>query len=118
VSPYYPAGTVFVAVVDPGVGTNRKGDSGEVQEGAVFCAADNGLISPVIDRDGLDSAREITNKSWMIGGRHLVDVPRAGHFFAGWGASGSGWELHAGRARSAATCPADTKDRHCDRQGA
>jgi len=49
VSPYYPAGTVFVAVVDPGVGTNRKAIVGEVQEGQYFVLPDNGLISPVID---------------------------------------------------------------------
>jgi len=91
VSPYYPAGTVFVAVVDPGVGTNRKAIVVKSKKGQYFVLPDNGLISPVIDRDGLDSAREITNKSWMIGdaisstfhGRDIFS-PVGAHLAAGW----------------------------------
>ena len=29
-------------------------------------APDNGVLTPTLDRDGLDSAREITNQNWMI----------------------------------------------------
>ena len=91
VSPYYPAGTVFVAVVDPGVGTNRKAIVVKSKKGQYFVLPDNGLISPVIDRDGLDSAREITNTSWMIGeaisstfhGRDIFS-PVGAHLAAGW----------------------------------
>ena len=91
VSPYYPAGTVFVAVVDPGVGTNRKAVVVKSKKGQYFVLPDNGLISPVIDRDGLDSAREITNTSWMIGeaisstfhGRDIFS-PVGAHLAAGW----------------------------------
>ena len=67
VSPYYPAGTVFVAVIDPGVGTTRRAVVVKTKKSQYFVLPDNGLISPVVDRDGLDSAREITNTSWMIG---------------------------------------------------
>src|SRR6266436_1219260 len=66
VSPYYPAGAVFVAVVDPGVGTSRKPMVVKSKKGQYFVLPDNGLVTPVIDRDGLDSAREITNPTWMI----------------------------------------------------
>src|SRR2546422_10456585 len=66
VSPYYPAGTVFVAVVDPGVGTSRKAVVVKSKKGQYFVLPDNGLVTPVLDRDGLDSAREITNPDWMI----------------------------------------------------
>jgi S-adenosyl-L-methionine hydrolase (adenosine-forming) len=66
VSPYYPAGTVFLVVVDPGVGTSRKAVVVKSKKGQYFVLPDNGLITPVIDRDGLDSAREITNTDWMI----------------------------------------------------
>src|SRR5271165_1694379 len=91
VSPYYPAGTVFVAVVDPGVGTNRKAVVVKSKKGQYFVLPDNGLVSPVIDRDGLDSAREITNTSWMIGdaisstfhGRDIFS-PVGAHLAAGW----------------------------------
>jgi len=91
VTPYYPAGTVFVVVIDPGVGTNRKAVVVKTKKGQYFVLPDNGLISPVIDRDGLDSAREITNSSWMIGdaisstfhGRDIFS-PVGAHLAAGW----------------------------------
>jgi S-adenosylmethionine hydrolase len=91
VSPYYPAGTVFVSVVDPGVGTSRKAIVVKTKRAQYFVLPDNGLITPVIDRDGLDSAREITNQSWMIQAAisstfHGRDIfsPAAAHLAAGW----------------------------------
>ena len=91
VTPYFPAGTVFVGVIDPGVGTNRKAVVVKSKKGQYFVVPDNGLISPVIDRDGLDSAREIINSSWMIGdaisstfhGRDIFS-PVGAHLAAGW----------------------------------
>src|SRR6185295_6541490 len=41
---YFPAGTVFVAVVDPGVGTDRA-LIGVEADGQFFLAPDNGLLS-------------------------------------------------------------------------
>jgi S-adenosylmethionine hydrolase len=91
VSPYYPAGTVFVAVIDPGVGTSRKAVVVKSKKGQYFVLPDNGLITPVIERDGLDSAREISNPSWMIQSAisstfHGRDIfsPAAAHLAAGW----------------------------------
>jgi S-adenosylmethionine hydrolase len=69
VTPYYPAGTVFLVVVDPGVGTARKPLVVRTRRGQLFVLPDNGLITPVADRDGIEGAREITNSSWMIGDR-------------------------------------------------
>jgi S-adenosylmethionine hydrolase len=66
VTPYYPAGTVFLVVVDPGVGTSRKAVVVKSKKGQYFVLPDNGLVTPVLDRDGLESAREITNPDWMI----------------------------------------------------
>jgi S-adenosylmethionine hydrolase len=66
VTTYYPAGTVFLVVVDPGVGTSRKAVVVKSRKGQYFVLPDNGLVTPVLDRDGLDSAREITNPDWMI----------------------------------------------------
>ena len=91
VTPYYPAGTVFVVVVDPGVGTSRKAVIVKSKKGQYFVLPDNGLISPVIDRDGLESAREITNTGWMIGdavsstfhGRDIFS-PAGAHLAQGW----------------------------------
>src|ERR1700719_2838053 len=66
-TPYYPAGTVFVVVIDPGVGSTRKAVIVKSKRGQYFVLPDNGLITLVQDRDGLESAREITNRTWMIG---------------------------------------------------
>ncbi len=91
VSRYYPPGTVFVAVIDPGVGTSRKAIVVKSKKGQYFVLPDNGLITPVIDRDGLDTAREITNQNWMIQapisstfhGRDIFS-PVGAHLAAGW----------------------------------
>jgi S-adenosyl-L-methionine hydrolase (adenosine-forming) len=66
-TPYYPAGTVFVVVIDPGVGSTRKAVVVKSKRGQYFVLPDNGLITLVEDRDGIEGAREITNRSWMIG---------------------------------------------------
>ncbi len=91
VTPYYPAGTVFVGVIDPGVGTSRKAIVAKTKKGQYFVVPDNGLITPVVERDGLDSAREITNTNWMIGqaisstfhGRDIFS-PVGAHLAEGW----------------------------------
>jgi S-adenosyl-L-methionine hydrolase (adenosine-forming) len=66
-SPYFPSGTVFVVVIDPGVGSARKAVVVKSKRGQYFILPDNGLMTLVQDRDGIESAREITNRSWMIG---------------------------------------------------
>jgi S-adenosylmethionine hydrolase len=66
-TPYYRAGTVFVVVVDPGVGSTRKAVVVKSKRGQYFVLPDNGLMTLVQDRDGIESVREITNRDWMIG---------------------------------------------------
>jgi S-adenosylmethionine hydrolase len=90
VTPYYPPGTVFLVVVDPGVGTSRKAVIVKSKKEQYFVLPDNGLITPVADRDGLDGAHEITNPAWMIGDKisstfHGRDIfsPAAAHLAAG-----------------------------------
>ena len=46
---YFPAGTVHVSVVDPGVGTSRD-IIAVVAHGHVFVAPDNGLLAPIVTR--------------------------------------------------------------------
>ena len=89
VTPYYPEGTVFIVVVDPGVGTSRKAIVVKSKKGQFFVLPDNGIITPVADRDGIESAREITNTAWMIGDKvsstfHGRDIfsPAAAHLAA------------------------------------
>jgi S-adenosyl-L-methionine hydrolase (adenosine-forming) len=45
--PYFPPGAVFVAVVDPGVGSARRGLAAEAS-GYKFVAPDNGLLTLVL----------------------------------------------------------------------
>jgi S-adenosylmethionine hydrolase len=61
----YPAGTVFLAVIDPGVGTQRKPMIARSKRGQFFVLPDNGLVTLVADRQGLAGAREIVNPRWM-----------------------------------------------------
>src|SRR5580692_3854810 len=49
VHPYFPPGTVHVAVVDPGVGTAR-GILAVLAHAQVFLAPDNGLLASVVSR--------------------------------------------------------------------
>ena len=91
VTPYYPAGTIFLVVVDPGVGTSRKAVIVKSKKGQYFVVPDNGLMTPVIERDGLESAREITNTAWMLNPQvsstfHGRDIfsPAAAHLAEGW----------------------------------
>ena len=66
-TPYYPAGTVFVVVVDPGVGSPRKAIVAKSKRGQYFVLPDNGLLTLVEQRDGIEGVHEITNTDWMIG---------------------------------------------------
>lgn len=46
---WFPSGTVHLAIVDPGVGTERDILMAEV-DGHIFIAPDNGLLAPLLDR--------------------------------------------------------------------
>jgi S-adenosylmethionine hydrolase len=55
---YFPVGTVHVAVVDPGVGSDRSIAAVEV-EGHLFLAPDNGLLGPVVESAPRSVARHV-----------------------------------------------------------
>ena len=59
VAEYWPSGTVFVSVVDPGVGTNRKSIVLRTRSGHYFVTPDNGTLTFVATRLGIDAVREI-----------------------------------------------------------
>ena len=56
---YWPAGTVFVSVVDPGVGTERKSVVLKTKTGHFFVTPDNGTLTFVANTLGIDAVREI-----------------------------------------------------------
>ncbi|MBI3885742.1 MAG: SAM-dependent chlorinase/fluorinase [Opitutae bacterium] len=55
----WPAGTVFVSVVDPGVGTRRQSVVLKTKNGQYFVSPDNGTLSLVAAEFGIDGVREI-----------------------------------------------------------
>ncbi len=58
-APFWPAATVFVSVVDPGVGTARKSVVMKSRTGQFFVTPDNGTLTLVADALGIESVREI-----------------------------------------------------------
>jgi S-adenosylmethionine hydrolase len=56
---FWPKDTVFVAVVDPGVGTARLSIVLKTLTGHYFVGPNNGLLSLVAERDGIEGLRQI-----------------------------------------------------------
>src|SRR5204863_5486082 len=57
--PYWPAGTVFVSVVDPGVGTTRKSVVLKTTTGQFIVTPDNGTLTLIARSQGIAEIREI-----------------------------------------------------------
>jgi len=64
-APYFPDGTIHVAVVDPGVGTRRRPIIVQAQHG-FFVGPDNGLLILAAEQQGIKCIREITNTRLML----------------------------------------------------
>lgn len=58
-APFWPPGTVFVSVIDPGVGTERKSVVLKTKSGHFFVSPDNGTLTLIAEELGIDSVREI-----------------------------------------------------------
>lgn len=118
-SPYFPAGTVFVVVVDPTVGSTRKAIVAHSRRGQYFVLPDNGVITLVEQRDGIDAVREITNPAWMIGSKlsstfHGRDIfsPVGAHL-----ARGDDWTTVGPEMAVKALVQLDVKAASVDQQG-
>jgi S-adenosylmethionine hydrolase len=61
-APYWPAGTVFVSVVDPGVGSDRKAIVLKTKTGHYFISPDNGTLTLVAESMGIEAVRVIDPK--------------------------------------------------------
>jgi S-adenosylmethionine hydrolase len=64
--PYFPPGTVHVAVVDPGVGTARRAVALDVPGLGRFVGPDNGLFTPILAEHPDTEARAISNPEFTI----------------------------------------------------
>ena len=63
--PYFPAGTVHVAVVDPGVGTQRRAVAIEFTSGFLV-GPDNGIFTGLLDHEKIIAAVELTNPEYRL----------------------------------------------------
>jgi S-adenosylmethionine hydrolase len=82
---------VHVAVVDPGVGTDRRPIGIRTRRGDVLIGPDNGLLTAATDRlGGIDEVRLLANPSWLLPQQsatfHGRDIfaPVAAHLAMGW----------------------------------
>ncbi len=62
---YFPEGTVFLVVVDPGVGSGRRAVAVETER-YYFVGPDNGVLWPAIEEDGPLKAWSIENEALML----------------------------------------------------
>lgn len=97
-APYFPAGTIHVAVVDPGVGGGRKPILIE-QQGNYFIGPDNGVLSLALERKLPKRIIELTDRDYQLKsvsktfhGRDIF-APAAAHLTAGIPASQFGKPL-------------------------
>jgi len=87
-APYFPKGTVHVAVVDPGVGGSRRAIAIRTRRG-IYVGPDNGLLIPAAQSDGVMDVFELTNRLMMgsevsstFHGRDIF-APAAAHLACG-----------------------------------
>ena len=70
---YWPQGTVFVSVVDPGVGSERKSVVVKTNSGRFIVTPDNGTLTHVLRWEGIAEAREIDE--------NINRLPRSGESY-------------------------------------
>ncbi len=63
--PYMPEG-VHLAVVDPGVGSQRRPLALQDAEGRLYVGPDNGLLVPAAERAGIVAAHELANPAYAL----------------------------------------------------
>src|SRR5258706_2671399 len=94
-APYFPPATVHVAVVDPGVGTERRPVLIEA-EGNFFVGPDNGVLALAVEGKKIERVIELKNESYQLKPRsatfHGRDVfaPAAAYLSLGVPAAGFG----------------------------
>ncbi len=68
---YWPEGTIFVSVVDPGVGTARRSVAVRTRGGQVIVTPDNGTLTHVKLHLGIAEARELREEGNRLSGSEL-----------------------------------------------
>ena len=98
-APYFPAGTIHVAVVDPGVGTKRHPIIVETKR-SYYVGPDNGLLMLAAQKEAVDHVYHVNNPQYMLPrvsrtfhGRDIF-TPVAAHLAKGSPPSDFGPEIH------------------------
>ena len=59
---FWPKGTIFVSVVDPGVGTKRRACVAKTKDGYYIVTPDNGSLTHIFNTVGIEEVREINEE--------------------------------------------------------
>ncbi len=82
VEPFWPQGTIFVSVVDPGVGTRRKACVALLKDGNYVVTPDNGTLTHVFYEPGIEKVREIDETVNRYKGTEDISVFHGRDIFA------------------------------------
>lgn len=84
--PYWPSGTVFVSVVDPGVGTSRRASVAKLKNGSYVVSPDNGSLSRLLTLPGIEAIRVIDEARNRLKGTEKTSIFHGRDLFAYCGA--------------------------------
>lgn len=70
---YFEDGTIFLSIVDPGVGANRRAIAVQTDK-YYLIAPDNGILSFILDHENIINAVELTNEKY-----HLMNLSNTFH---------------------------------------
>jgi S-adenosylmethionine hydrolase len=79
---YWPAGTVFVSVVDPGVGTSRRASVALLKNGSYVVSPDNGTLTLLLENPGIEAVRVIDETVNRLKGTEKVSIFHGRDLFA------------------------------------
>ncbi len=82
VVPFWPQGTIFVSVVDPGVGTSRKACVARLKNGCYVVTPDNGTLTHLFYKIGIEEVREIDEKKNRWKGTESTSIFHGRDLFA------------------------------------
>ena len=72
--PFWPEGTIYVSVVDPGVGTSRRACVAKTKDGHYVVSPDNGSLTHVKRYIGIEAVREIDESVNRLRGKGTEEV--------------------------------------------
>ena len=80
--PYWPEGSVFVSVVDPGVGTSRRASVALLKNGSYVVSPDNGSLTLLLENPGIEAVRVIDETVNRLKGTEKVSIFHGRDLFA------------------------------------